>query len=344
MLFLRCRATSVSLIGFRNSGLDLGKHEKYNSLYPSSHQPARLFASAKTHKFNSYDEITIENLKLRPIIDQSGTMTYNTSKYIADYLKPLANNDFIIKDTQQFPSLIKNFTLKKDEETVSYDVDSLFTSIPLKETIDFILDEIYNKNKLKPICKNKLIFRRLLEKLVSESIFSANNRLYRQTDGCPIGGSFSGIFAGIYMAKIENDIVKPMKPIFYKRYVDDIFNVRKKGQNDPLFEALNKYHPNMKFTLENNPTKFLDTELIWKEDGHCSTNVYQKPNKIPNCWESKIPKRYKRNTIKTDLHRAKKISSNFQNELKIIENKYLKAKEAKLFYLLINLDTNKASY
>ena len=35
---------------------------------------------------------------------------------------------------------------------VSYDVDSLFTSIPLGETIDFILDEIYVRKKLEPFC------------------------------------------------------------------------------------------------------------------------------------------------------------------------------------------------
>ena len=33
--------------------------------------------------------------------------------------------------------------LDSNEEYVSYDVDLLFTSIPLGETIGFILDEIY---------------------------------------------------------------------------------------------------------------------------------------------------------------------------------------------------------
>ena len=81
----------------------------------------------------------------------------------------------------------------------------------------------------------------------------------------------------------------------------------------------------MKFITEINPNKLLDTELNWKADGHCTTNVFQKPNKYPNVWESKIPKRYKRNTIKTDLHRAQKISSDFDQEIKIIKNRYLKA-------------------
>ena len=175
------------------------------------------------------------------------------------------------------------------------------------------------------MCNKKLIFRRLLEKLVSDSVFSANNRLIKQVDGCPIGGSFSGIFAGIYMTKLENDVVKPIKPIFYRRYVDDIYSIRKIGEPDFLLEALNNYHPNMHFTIEENPKRFFDAEIIWDESGKCTTKVFQKQNKLPNVWQSKIPKRYKRNAIKTDLHRAKRISSDFPAEIKIIQKKYLKA-------------------
>ena len=40
---------------------------------------------------------------------------------------------------------------------------------------------------------------------------------------------------------------------------------------------------------------------------------------------SNIPKRYKRNTINTDLYRAKRIASNLDNELVIIKKKFLAA-------------------
>ena len=36
---------------------------------PTSSQPARLFATAKTHKFTDIKQININDLKLRPIID-----------------------------------------------------------------------------------------------------------------------------------------------------------------------------------------------------------------------------------------------------------------------------------
>ena len=46
-------------------------------------------------------------------------------------------------------------------------MESLFTNIPINETIDYILDQIYNKKKLKPIC-SEVILKRLELKLATE--------------------------------------------------------------------------------------------------------------------------------------------------------------------------------
>ena len=54
--------------------------------------------------------------------------------------------------------------MSKDEENVSYDVESLFTNIIIKETIDFICDEIYRRKKLKSICQH-FIFKKVLQNL-----------------------------------------------------------------------------------------------------------------------------------------------------------------------------------
>ena len=63
------------------------KFTHYKDMRPVSNQPGRLYATTKTHKFNSLDEMTVENLKFRPIISQLGTYTYNAAKVIANYLK-----------------------------------------------------------------------------------------------------------------------------------------------------------------------------------------------------------------------------------------------------------------
>ena len=73
-----------------------------------SNQPGKLYGIAKTHKFNSIEDITLETLKFRPIITQPGTYTYNTDQVIDDYLKHLCNeNDYIILKTQEFPKLLQ---------------------------------------------------------------------------------------------------------------------------------------------------------------------------------------------------------------------------------------------
>ena len=75
---------------------------------PVSNQPARFFVTAKTHKFKSLEEINVDQLKLRPISDQTGTYIYNASKVVANYLKPLAKNEFTISVTLTFLDLVKN--------------------------------------------------------------------------------------------------------------------------------------------------------------------------------------------------------------------------------------------
>ena len=157
------------------------KFEKYEKMYPSSHQPAKLYGTAKTHKFESIQQITLENLKFRPIIAQTGTCLYSSAQVISEYLKPLyTNNEYIISNTQDFADIIRSQPkLQDNEEYISYDVESLFTNVPIQDTIDFIISEIYTNQKLKPIC-TKLIMKRLLLKLSSESTFMFQSKFYKQ--------------------------------------------------------------------------------------------------------------------------------------------------------------------
>ena len=137
-----------------------------------------------------------------------------------------------------------------------------------------------------------------------------------------MGGPISVVISNIFCVKMEFDIVKPLKPKLYKGYVDDIYSKRIKNQPDKHFEKLNNYHTNIKLTIEVNPSKFLDTEIIIK-NGIIETSVAVKESKVCNHWSSSVPKKYQRNAILGDLHRAHKISSNFELEKQRIRKKYL---------------------
>ena len=121
---------------------------------------------------------------------------------------------------------------------------------------------------------------------------------------------------------MEFDVVKPLKPIIHKRYVDDIYIKRIKNQPGKLFEKLNNYHPYIKLATEVNPSKFLDTEIMIK-NGIIQTPVVVKESKRPNHWSSGVPKTIKRNAVLGDLYRAHKISSNFELEKQRVRKKYL---------------------
>ena len=82
----------------------------------------------------------------------------------------------------------------------------------------------------------------------------------------------SVVFSDVFMCKMELDVAVLAKPIFYKRYDDDTY-VRNKNNNvGKLFEELSFHNENMKLSLEVNPTKFLDTELV-RENGEITMQV-----------------------------------------------------------------------
>ena len=111
-----------------------------------------------------------------------------------------------------------------------------------------------------------------------------------------MGGPISVVFADIYMCKMEDDVVAPIKPIFYKRYVEDTYVRRKRNTKDELFENLNTYHDNIKLTIEENLTKLLGTEIVRHKPANI-TKAYTRSKKFTDHWSSKIPLRNNHNAI-----------------------------------------------
>ena len=133
----------------------------------------------------------------------------------------------------------------------------------------------------------------------------------------------SPTLTNIFMCKLEKDVVTPRNPPLYDRYVDDCFTKRMDNTSDILFENLNNYHPNIKFTFEGHPKHFLDTSFDYKE-GKFSTKVYKKPGKLQVHWISATPEKWKCNTIIGTLHGAKQIATNWDEEVKAIKESFIK--------------------
>ena len=135
---------------------------------------------------------------------------------------------------------------------VSYDVCSLFTNIPLNETIYLAVDIIFDNNQSMSITKPQL--KKLFVFATSQTHFLFNNEIYDQTDRVAIESPLGPALANLFMGYHENKWLNSEESstvLFYKRYVDDIFCLFK-SETDPqrFLTFLNGQHPNIKFTIE----------------------------------------------------------------------------------------------
>ena len=134
---------------------------------------------------------------------------------------------------------------------ISFDVVSLFTNVPLRDTIDIILKKVYDEQLIKTKITRKNL-KKLLLVCTQGTPFTFNNKMYMQTDGVMMGSPLGALFANIFMCELENTIIPSLgdKVRHWKRYVDDTFAFIKPNMEQEIQLALNSFHENIKFTYE----------------------------------------------------------------------------------------------
>ena len=134
-----------------------------------------------------------------------------------------------------------------------FDIESLYTNIPVKETIDIIVDSLYSNDRFRNLNRNE--FRKLLITIAEDNFIIFNNKFFKQIEGLAMGNSISATFANIFMSYNEQNWLREcpieFKPILYKHYVDDTFVLLKnKSDGSLFFDYINNKHRNIKFTME----------------------------------------------------------------------------------------------
>ena len=202
---------------------------------------------------------------------------------------------------------------------MSYDVNTLFTSIPIEPAVNITKKHLEEEKDLhlrtnitvKHICC-------LLEFCLKNTYFLFKGRFYEQTEGAAMGSPSSSIVANLFMEDLEVQAIKtsPSPPVLWKRYVDDTFTIIKKQHKNSFLEHLNSINPSIKFSSEetriDGSMPFLDILIAPREDGSLQTLVYRKPTHTDLYlqWDSHhtIPSKY--SVVGTLYHRAKTICSN----------------------------------
>ena len=225
-------------------------------MYPSGSALALIYGALNMHKFSSSDTFS----KLCPLASSIGTFNYDLARFLCDQ--------------------IKNVNLS-GKLLVSYDLTSLFTDIPLQETIDTAINLIFNHNLNLNITKKEL--KKLFLFATSQAHFLFNSKFYNQIDGVAMGSPLATVLANIFMGFYKSKRLNEYnlnKPKFCLRYVDDIPAAFEKEQDSLNFlNFLNNKHPNIKFTIEkqvNHSIIFLDVFISGVDNQNLTLQTYHK--------------------------------------------------------------------
>jgi len=267
---------------------------EYEAMTPDGSSRPRAYGLPKIHK---------QDVPLRPILSMSGSPQFSISKWLADMLAPVLSkySTRCVKDSFEFGSIIRNTAVVPNAVMCSYDVVSLFTNVPLAETIDICCQSLYHSVDIAKPSLHENEFRALMLRVTSDVQFSFGDIMYQQCDGVAMGSPLGPVLANIFVGHCESLIPDEEWPRLYRRFVDDSFvYCDSKDHCDRFLSLLNSLHPALKFTVEyelHSTLSFLDVKV--HNDG-CQfiTSIYRKPTftglYIP--YDSFTPMKYKINS------------------------------------------------
>jgi len=258
----------------------------------------------------------------RPIISDCNSPTYNISKFLDFFLRPLASqHTSYLKDTYDFVSRVQNRRVPPHTLLVTGDVTSLYTNMHHYRIIDSIKRK-FSQNP-DPTRPDKYILR-LLILLLKNNDFQFNNQLYLQKVGAGMGYPMSPSCADIYLEDLDTRILQKYVAFlpYYFRFLDDI-TFAWTGTENQLSDFntyVNSLIPdiNITLTVKHYCVAFLDTILYKTIDNQhhtiLQTKVHFKETDTHQLLHSTSchPKHTFNSILKAQLIRFKRISSSFQ--------------------------------
>ena len=279
----------------------------YKKIRPRHKQPPRIYGLSKIHK---------ADVPLRPIVSCINTFAYDLSAYLAYILSPLTgNSEFTVTNSAHFVSTINSETILGNEIMVSFDVESLFTNVPIDAAVQATLQKLENDPTLADrTTLTPAQIADLLSFVLRSTYFQYNGSIYEQQEGAAMGSPVSAVIANLYMESFEEQAIttSSYKPRIWKRYVDDTFTILDRASVDSFLQHLNDQQPSIRFTMEtenDNKLAFLDTAVSREPDGRLTTSVYRKPTHTDQylAYDSHHPQSVKRGIVKCLYERAKRL-------------------------------------
>ena len=176
----------------------------------------------------------------------------------------------IIKNSLDFKRKISDTKIPDNCIMVSFDVVSIYPSIPLELIKDSLRSRWTEITKFKNLPMDEFI--KVIDFLMNNTYFKFNNRYFKQIYGTAVGDSCAAILCDLVFYNLEDELLNIFENdiVFYGRFVDEIFLIIPKNKLIEIFDKFNGYHERIKFTyeIENyNKLNFLDLTICRKNDG-----------------------------------------------------------------------------
>ncbi len=304
---------------------------RFGPPHPYSGVIPRFYGLPKLHKLGP--------LKIRPIISNHGLYCGPLMLHLKNILNLVIDFDTSVRHSYEFSSLLDESEFRYSDLLVSFDVTSLFTKVPVRETLEILERRLIDLQARNPDILLEVTnfsikaIMELLNFVLTDCFFIYGGHLYRQCEGLPMGGRLSPILAGIFMEDLEARAMATslVVPHLFKRYVDDIFLIwdRSLGHYTSFLDCLNQQHPNIQLTVEeemNGSLPFLD--VLVTRPGLSGTSkrpyslaIFRKPTHANRYlhYKSAHPYVLKRSTLRGLWLRARRILKNhpkqFQSEI-----------------------------
>lgn len=289
------------------------------------HRPRLFYLLPKIHKPPGSWTIPNGMPPGRPIVSDCGSESYGVAEWLDRHLNPLSTrHPSYIRDTMDFICKLKEITLVTECLLFTIDVNSLYTNIDTALGLSAVRDCL---KKYPEDNRPDTEIMDLLELCLTRNDFTFNSQWYLQVKGTAMGKKFAPAYANIYMADWEHEALLKCekKPLFYVRYIDDIFGIWTHSAEDfrIFIDTLSSHHEsiNLDPTLESNQINFLDT-IIYKhpdfiQTGKLDTKVFFKPTDTHALLHKKSfhPKHVFKGILKSQLLRFSRLCSREDDRL-----------------------------
>ena len=324
---LESRLNKALLTLFKANKIDKATYDRIRAVGSS---PGKLYGLPKTHK---------TGVPVRPILSAVTCHNYKLAKFLVPLLSPLASSDFTVTDVFSFAKEIQERTDLNRQFMISLDIESLFTNVPVSETIDIILSKLFPHNSVIYNGFTRNEFSALLKLAVEDSYFVFDGKMYKQIDGMAMGSPLGPLFANIFLSHYESQWLNdsPVKPILYRRYVDDTLWLLPAGSDlSRLMSHMNSRHANMRFTFEteaNDCIHFIGLTITHNTSSNnvhsYVTSVYRKPTSTSLFmnFNSFTPLAYRLSVFKCLVYRALRLCSTwslFHDEVTSVKSMLLR--------------------